>query len=73
MARSAELIIYGREPVNYEPECTGNGYNYEAAEVGRLLRDGATESGVMRLDESVAIMHTMDVIRGRWGLKYPFE
>jgi dihydrodiol dehydrogenase / D-xylose 1-dehydrogenase (NADP) len=73
MARSAELIIYGREPVNYEPEFTGNGYNYEAAEVGKLLRDGATESGVMRLDESVAIMHTMDVIRSRWGLKYPLE
>ncbi|MBN9392400.1 MAG: Gfo/Idh/MocA family oxidoreductase [Chloroflexi bacterium] len=51
----------------------GNGYNYEAAEVGRCLREGLLESPVMPLDESLALMQTMDAIRAPWGLKYPTE
>lgn len=51
----------------------GNGYNYEAAEVGRCLRAGETESPIMSLDESLDIMQTMDTIRAEWGLKYPGE
>ncbi len=55
--------------VSYE----GNGFNYEAAEVMACLRAGRTESDVMPLDESVAIMETLDRIRAQWGLKYPME
>jgi len=51
----------------------GNGYNYEAQEVGRCLRAGATESAVMPLDESLAIMRALDTLRGQWGLRYPGE
>ncbi len=51
----------------------GNGYNYEAAEVGRCLRAGELESPSMTLDETVAIMEVLDRIRGQWGLKYPME
>lgn len=51
----------------------GNGYNYEAAEVERALREGRTESPRMPLDESLAIMRTMDEIRALWGLVYPDE
>lgn len=40
--------------------CRGNGYNYEAEEVVRCLREGLTESPVMPLDESVAIMRIID-------------
>jgi predicted dehydrogenase len=49
------------------------GYNYEAAEVGRCLRAGLTESAVMPLDESLVIMQTMDELRRQWGLVYPGE
>jgi len=42
---------------------SGNGYNYEAAEVVRCLRAGETESPVMPLDETVAIMEVLDQIR----------
>jgi len=52
---------------------TGNGYNYEAAEVMRRLREGALESPGMMLDESLAIMRLMDAIRAQWGLRYPGE
>jgi len=51
----------------------GNGYNYEADEVGRCLRAGDTESAAMPLDESLALMHLMDRIRSQWGLVYPME
>jgi len=51
----------------------GNGYNYEAEEVMTCLREGRLESDGMTLDESLAIMHTMDRIRAEWGLKYPME
>jgi predicted dehydrogenase len=51
----------------------GNGYNYEAAEVGNCLREGKLESAVMPLDETLGIMQTMDKIRADWGLKYPME
>ena len=51
----------------------GNGYNYEAAEVGHCLRAGKLESEAMPLDETLAIMETMDEARRQWGLKYPME
>lgn len=51
----------------------GNGYNYEATEVMRCLRDGALESKIMPLDETLKIMETMDAIRNQWDFKYPQE
>jgi predicted dehydrogenase len=51
----------------------GNGYNYEAIEVGKCLRAGKLESAVMPLDESLDIMITMDTMRKQWGLTYPME
>jgi predicted dehydrogenase len=51
----------------------GNGYNYEAAEVMRCLRNGEWESKIMPLDETLSIMETMDSIRRQWNFKYPQE
>jgi predicted dehydrogenase len=51
----------------------GNGYAHEAAEVARCVRAGLTESPVMPLDETVAIMRTLDALRAQWGLRYPME
>jgi predicted dehydrogenase len=51
----------------------GNGLRYQADEVGRCLRDGRVESSIMPLDETLAIMTTMDEIRRQIGLRYPFE
>jgi predicted dehydrogenase len=51
----------------------GNGYNYQAVEVMNCLRTGKLESEIMPLDETLAIMKTMDQIRAPWGLKYPTE
>lgn len=51
----------------------GNGYNYEAAEAMKCLRNGECESKIMPLDETLSIVETMDAIRSQWGFKYPNE
>jgi hypothetical protein len=51
----------------------GNGYSYEAAEVMRCLRAGPLESAIMPLNETLAIMQTLDRLRTSWGLAYPSE
>jgi predicted dehydrogenase len=71
-ARQFTLIARGKTEV-IELPFEGNGYNYEAVEVMRCLRAGQLESETMPLDESRAIMATMDAIRAQWGLKYPSE
>ena len=44
----------------------GNGYQYEADEVGRCLRLGLLESELMPLSESLEIMETLDAVRACW-------
>jgi predicted dehydrogenase len=56
-----------------EAPMAGNGYNYEAAEVMRCIRAGKPESEIMPLEETLALMMTLDVIRDQWGLVYPME
>src|SRR3954454_255980 len=47
------------DPRRYEPSDTG-GLRHEADEVARCVREGLLESPAMPLDETVAIMETMD-------------
>jgi predicted dehydrogenase len=67
------LSVNGRANELIQIPYQGNGYNYEAAEVARCLREGRTESDTMPLDETLSIMKTMDAIRAQWNLKYPME
>jgi predicted dehydrogenase len=53
------------EAETHTVELDGHGYTYQAAEVARCLRAGELESPLMPLDESVAIMRTMDTILRR--------
>ncbi len=55
----------------FDQPVEGRGMWCEAAEVVRCLRDGRLESDVMPLDETVAIMATMDEVRRQIGLTYP--
>jgi predicted dehydrogenase len=66
-------LLSGNATERVERPFRGNGYEYEAMEVGRCLREGALESAAMPLDESLSVMKTLDWIRGQWGLKYPME
>ncbi len=67
------LSVRGRDEQVIDVPYEGNGFNYEAAEVMRCLRDGKIESDVLPHEESLAVMQTMDRIRAPWGLKYPTE
>jgi predicted dehydrogenase len=51
----------------------GGGYTHEAEEFMEVIRSGRTESHIMPLAETLAIMETMDEIRDGWGLRYPGE
>ena len=55
---------------SYEPPAGGRGMEHEAIEVGRCLSEGLTESPIMPLDDTLAIMATMDEIRAQIGLDY---
>ncbi|HSN07045.1 MAG TPA: Gfo/Idh/MocA family oxidoreductase [Candidatus Angelobacter sp.] len=49
----------------------GHGMRFEAAEVSRCLTEGLPESPLMPLDETVAVMETLDEVRRQIGLEYP--
>ena len=51
----------------------GNFYRYEVEEVHRCLKAGLTESPIMPLDDSLALMRIMDAMREEWGVEYPME
>jgi predicted dehydrogenase len=55
---------------SYTPPGGGRGMEHEAAEVGRCLRAGLTESPVLPLDDTLAVMATMDEVRRQIGLDY---
>jgi predicted dehydrogenase len=57
----------------YAEPCAPRGMQHEAAEVTRCLQAGLLESPLMPLDETVAIMATMDQVRAQIGLTYPGE
>jgi predicted dehydrogenase len=48
----------------------GLGYHFEAAEVHRCLRAGLTESPLVPLAETLAVMSTLDRVRAEIGLTY---
>jgi predicted dehydrogenase len=58
---------------HYAEPRIGQGLRYQAIEVARCLGEGLTESPVLPLDETLAVMRTMDEIRRQTGLRYPFE
>ncbi|MGP4089279.1 Gfo/Idh/MocA family protein [Streptomyces sp. KR55] len=64
----------GREPEEFRmPNAQGNGYFHEALEVARCLRAGATESPLVPLDGTLAVMATLDAARESIGVRYPGE
>ena len=58
---------------DFEHPHRGGGYTHEAEAFMDLVRTGNPASDLMPLDETLALMRTMDAIRERWGLRYPGE
>jgi predicted dehydrogenase len=54
----------------YENTYRGHGLREDAAETGRCVAQGLTESPLLPLDETVAIMKILDEVRRQIGLTY---
>lgn len=54
-------------------ELPGNGYGLEVAEVERCLRAAELESPAVPLDDTVAILETIDEARRQIGVRYPAD
>ena len=67
------VSITGKEDEVIDVPFEGIDFCYQVMEVQNCLRAGKLESGVMPLDETAAIMATMDQMRAQWGLRYPTE
>lgn len=63
-----DRLLLGEAEERFEVQ--GNGYQYQALEVQRCVREGLTESPMLPLDESIEVMETLDRIRSPWGLRY---
>jgi predicted dehydrogenase len=50
-----------------------NGFQFEVAEVSTAVREGRTESTVLPLDDSIAVLRTLDEARRQVGVIYPGE
>ena len=67
------LEIEGKKARVVELPYPGKGMQFEAEHVHQCLQKGKQQSNLMSLDESLAIMQTMDRIRKQWKLKYANE
>ena len=65
--QSFTVYLKDAEPQAYSTKLDGHGYTYQAAEVARCLRAGFTESPLMPLAETVAIIQTLDSIRAAYS------
>ena len=57
----------------YRSEVTGRGMHFQAEAVERLVAAGTLTGDLLPVDETVAIMATLDEIRRQVGLAYPGE
>ncbi|MFI5974788.1 Gfo/Idh/MocA family protein [Streptomyces sp. NPDC051452] len=66
----------GREPEEFAADPADGprtSLRHEAVEVMRALRAGETESPLVPLEGTLAVMRTLDAIRDRAGVRYPGE
>jgi predicted dehydrogenase len=57
----------------FHSEIEGRGMQFQALAAERYLAEGRTDSEILPIDETVAIMATLDEIRDLVGVRYPAE
>jgi predicted dehydrogenase len=68
------ILKQGEKPEQIiEQPLVGNGYQYQAFETEKRVRNGELQSPILPWDETLEIMKTMDALRAQWGIKYPGE
>jgi hypothetical protein len=63
----------GQPADSFQSHVRGRGMQYQAAEMERLIGLGETASPLMKPEESISVMRTMDRIRQVIGVRYPGE
>ncbi|MEZ3159533.1 Gfo/Idh/MocA family oxidoreductase [Microbacterium sp. BWT-B31] len=58
---------------DYVSEVEGRGMQYQAIAAEGIIAAGRTDSDLLPIDETVAIMGTLDEVRRQIGLRYPSE
>ncbi len=58
---------------DFASDITGRGMQYQAIAAERYLAEGRIDSDVLPIDETVAIMGTLDEVRALIGVRYPSE
>lgn len=73
-AQKVQVQNFDNEEIaSYEGPFLKNGYEYEAMEVMECLKNNKTESDVVTLDDTVAVMEILDACRKQAGFQYDFE
>ncbi|XOV81212.1 MAG: Gfo/Idh/MocA family protein [Aestuariibacter sp.] len=67
------LAKHHQAPETFDFAYSGNGYQFEIAEVERCLKSGKTESSLMSWQDTLTTMEIMDDLRKQWGIQYPGE
>jgi len=63
----------GKVIETYVSDVPGRGMQFQADEIERLVTTGALTGDILPVEQSVAIMQTLDTIRAQIGLRYPGE
>jgi predicted dehydrogenase len=58
---------------DYVSEIEGRGMQFQALAAERYVADGSNDSDILPIDETVAIMSTLDEVRELVGVRYPGE
>jgi predicted dehydrogenase len=67
------IVRPGQDPEWVEAPYRGRGYVHEIEEVERCIAAGLTESPLVPLDRTLAVMTLLDTVRDAIGLIYPTE
>ena len=66
-------VRLGSREVRWDGAPTVGGFEFQIAEVARCVAEGRTESEILPLAQSVAVLETMDEIRRQLGVAFPGE
>ncbi|MDR3626581.1 MAG: Gfo/Idh/MocA family oxidoreductase, partial [Ignavibacteriaceae bacterium] len=66
-----KIVRPGGEEISVPLQVKGNGYNYEADEVIKCIREGRTQSNIMSWGNSIDQIDMLDSIRKEAGIIYP--
>lgn len=66
LARKLARSLLGRDGATQTMTYPGHGYQFQAEAVGQALGSGKIESNIMPLDETIAVMETVDAIKSRF-------